>query len=133
MRKKAQKSKSGKAPLTIPKLKRKVWKVFSVYIRQRDKGICYTCGRKFDPKEMDAGHYISRRINSTLFNEKNVHAQCTYCNRYLYGNMAKYAIHLQGQYGQGILKELDKEAQKTKQFTREELEKLYNKYKNGKT
>ena len=39
-------------------LKNKLWKVCSEYIRRRDKGICFTCGRKASGSGYHAGHYI---------------------------------------------------------------------------
>ena len=41
---------------------------------------CITCGKKNHPKDVDAGHFISRGHASVLFNENNVFAQCKFCN-----------------------------------------------------
>jgi hypothetical protein len=71
---------------TSPKvMKAKAWKMFSTYIRLRDclkttgtldKGVCITCGKLCDFKELQAGHYIGGRGNSVLFDEKIVNGQC---------------------------------------------------------
>lgn len=70
-------------------LKDKAWKQFSIYIRTRDclkttgtttRGICYTCGKKFDFKELQAGHCIGGRHNFVLLDEDLVNAQCQICN-----------------------------------------------------
>jgi len=91
-----------------PNLKKKLWKIFSEYIRRRDDGKCYTCSTKKDWKEMDAGHFIpAGGSNPELyFNEKNVHCQCTSCNRFKHGNLSVYAYNLTLQYGDKILDEL---------------------------
>jgi len=65
--------------------KAKAWKVFSRYIRERDKWTCYTCGKSGEHDEdrashFDAGHLISRYWAATLFDEDNVHCQCKGCN-----------------------------------------------------
>jgi len=41
-------------PKSINELKKALWTVFSKWIRQRDKFICYTCGKPGN----HAGHYV---------------------------------------------------------------------------
>jgi len=113
---------------TISQLKKKLDAVFSKYIRQRDAGICYTCGNKKEPKYQQNGHYISRQHNSTRFDEENCHCQCVACNVFKKGNMDEYALRLQRQYGSGILKKLNKKKWQTKQFTVQELEEMIEYY-----
>ena len=66
------------------KYKEQAWKWCSRFIRLRDtdNGVvtCITCGKKDYPKYVDAGHYISRQHNSTFFDERNIFAQCKFCN-----------------------------------------------------
>jgi len=89
-------------------LKKKFWKVFSEYIRRRDKGVCISCGKRDDWKNQDAGHYIPKTKGlSIYFDEKNVNCQCTYCNRFMHGNLTTYAIALRRKYGEEILEELE--------------------------
>lgn len=98
-------------------LKKKLWKVFSEYIRQRDKGICISCGKKDDWKNTDAGHYIPKTAGlSIYFDERNVNCQCTYCNRFMHGNLSRYAIALRRKYGENILEELDEMRVKTRKI-----------------
>lgn len=60
--------------------------IFSQYIRLRDSKNgyckCITCGEiKFWEKDkMQCGHYISRRILITRFDELNCNTQCENCN-----------------------------------------------------
>lgn len=124
----------AKRQKTISQLKKEAWKWFSQYIRLKDADwrgyvACYTCGEKFHWLQMDAGHYESRRYNNTLFDERNVHPQCRRCNRFLEGNKPRYATHLVQDYGPDILFELQKAAQISRQWTREELEDLIFVYK----
>lgn len=77
------------------KIKKITWNWFSKYIRLRDclkttktmtRGICYTCGKEFDFKDLQAGHCISGRGNYILLDEDCVFAQCYRCNIALKGN-----------------------------------------------
>jgi len=92
------------------KIKKKLWKLFSEYIRQRDEGKCFTCSTQKHWKDMDAGHYIPTSIcgEYLYFDERNVNCQCTACNRFKHGNLTEYARRLVEKYGGGILKKLDK-------------------------
>lgn len=85
-----------KSKTSISKLKEKLWKVFSLYIKNRDKWTCYTCGRKAEGAGMHAGHFISKRIGgiALYFHEDNVHAQCYHCNINLGGNQWEYGKKL---------------------------------------
>ena len=73
------------------KYKDGAWKWTSRYIRVRDTdgatGLvsCLTCGKKLPPKNAQARHYISRRHNSLLFDERNIISQCAYCNNPAWG------------------------------------------------
>lgn len=80
----------------ISTLKKKLWAVFSEYIRKRDEGVCFTCGGNGS----QAGHFIPKSIGGIelYFNERNVHAQCFRCNINLGGWIAKYWITLQQRY-----------------------------------
>jgi hypothetical protein len=76
---------------------KKLDKVFSEYIRQRfakDGWVqCVTCGTRKHWKEVDAGHFVSRRHYSTRWDPSNVHVQCKKCN--IFGNGENY---LMGKY-----------------------------------
>ena len=70
---------------------------FNSFIRARDAGKpCICCARTKDSSaapggEWDAGHYRSRGSAPHLrFDERNVHAQLKYCNRYASGNVVSY-------------------------------------------
>jgi len=89
---------------TNAQLKKQLWKVFSVYIRTRDKMVCFTCGRKGEGSGIHAGHFIPKSIGGLVlyFHESNVHAQCYHCNINLGGNSYIYGQKL----GEKICKEL---------------------------
>lgn len=89
---------------TKGQLSKTLWKVFSEYIRKRDKGICFTCGRQCEGKGYHAGHFVTQGSGGLLlkFHEKNVHGQCYNCNINLGGNHYIYGKKL----GAKIVKEL---------------------------
>jgi predicted RNA-binding Zn-ribbon protein involved in translation (DUF1610 family) len=84
-----------------PQMERKLWKVFSEYIRLRDSnsqgvGKCISCGKWLHWKEAHAGHYIPRVaiFKAIKYHEWNVNLQCPYCNKFLEGNSDSYRSNL---------------------------------------
>lgn len=89
--------------------KKKLDVIFSRFIRWRDKGQCYTCPKKDDPKFMQCGHFNPRQYLSTRYDERNNHCQCYACNMLYNGQPSRYAQHLIEDFGQGIINELEKD------------------------
>lgn len=77
---------------------------FSKFIRLRDSkdGVftCCSCGQIKPYDKADAGHFINRRWMAVRWNETNVHAQCSSCNRFDEGNAAGYAMFMIRKYGE---------------------------------
>src|SRR6056300_1905448 len=73
-------------------------KIFSEYIRRRyaKNGIaeCVTCGKKDHWKNLQAGHFMSRKHYATRWDEENVEVQCMACNVYRYGEQYKFSLYL---------------------------------------
>lgn len=95
----------------------------SLRVRQRDNGVCFTCGVKKPIEEMNAGHFIHK--NCLDFNKMNINCQCVKCNQYLSGNLGIYAIKLIEKYGKEQVDNLIFDGQKTHKFTLGELETIY--------
>ena len=76
----------------------KLDKVFSEYIRRRyainDIAECVTCGKKDHWKDLQAGHFMSRKHYATRWDEENVQVQCVGCNVYRYGEQFKFSKYL---------------------------------------
>jgi len=112
----------------------KTWKVFSRFIRRRDclkttgtltRGKCTTCGREYPIGKLDAGHFQNKKMHSNLrYDEMNVNAQCTYCNRYQHGALDKYTRALDGIYGRKKVDDLIDRGRITKKWTISELDEL---------
>lgn len=97
--------------LTILKLKSKLDRIFSQYIRLRDADNngniqCYCCGKILPWKESENMHFIPRQHMSLRFSEINCHAGCTRCNHFLNGNIEMYTIHMKKDYGEDIVERL---------------------------
>lgn len=58
---------------------------------------------------MNAGHYIAKGACGAdyYFSEKNVHAQCSYCNLALEGNRPAYRQFIVKTYGDDVLWDLE--------------------------
>ena len=118
---------------TVTSVKKKVWPLFSQYIRMRDClkttgctsfGLCITCGKRYHIKLLQAGHFISGRHNANLFSERGTHAQCYNCNINLRGNILEYRRKIIELYGDGADIELETEAGQIKKYTLSDLEGL---------
>lgn len=116
----------------VSKLKKEADKYFSTYVRYRDGNIidgewfsqCITSGQWIPIKKAQAGHFMSRRYNSTRYEEENVNAQSYRDNVLFYGEQYKYALAIDEKYGEGTAAKLAKMAQTPHQFTVEELQQI---------
>ena len=129
----------SKATLTYRAAKKKAWTEFSKYIRTRDclqstgrsyYGKCFTCSRITEFAYLHAGHFISGRNGSILFDERGCHAQCAYCNVGLDGNKKAYETKMINLYGRETIDKLQIQAKQIKKYTINELEELASYYRN---
>lgn len=117
----------------IPKLKKQAWDAFSKWIRARDtqeSGFCKccTCDRHREPQAMQCGHFVSRVMESTLFDEQNNHSQCAGCNMPPNnGRPFEYAAFLNKQYGAGTADKIRARAHR-RRLSRQELETILKRY-----
>jgi hypothetical protein len=95
----------------LQRAKDKADKYFSLYVRQRDaiSGIarCCTCGERHHWKQIDCGHFMSRRYQSTRFDEKNCAPQCRACNRFNQGRQFEMGKYLDKKYGFGTANKME--------------------------
>ena len=117
---------------TVAKVKKRVWLLFSRYVRLRDclkttgspdYGECISCGNTKSYHDLDAGHFVSKHANN-YFSQLGVHAQCRHCNRFLHGNQLGYRRGLVELYGEEMVEVLELENRPIKKFTIGELEEL---------
>lgn len=100
--------------LTTSQLKKKLDKVFSIYIRNKYaiNGYvqCYTCGVTKSISEMQNGHFISRSYLATRYDEDNCRPQDIGCNIFGNGRPVEFARKLELE-NKGIVAKLYKKAQ----------------------
>lgn len=94
---------------SLSALKKRAWSVFSKWVRIRDKGICFTCGRDVGVEKANAGHYVDRSICGVIlnFHPRNVHCQCVGCNLWKHGNKSAYRKKMIELYGQSRVDNLE--------------------------
>lgn len=107
----------------VPRLRRKLWSLFSRYVRNRDGGVCFTCPEP-NQNGNQAGHFYSRRIPSICYDPKNVHAQCSYCNEYLHGAPGAYSQNIVERYGKAELTRIRNRARTQHKWTAPDLQEL---------
>jgi len=120
--------KTAKKP-TRSKLVKKLDTVFSQYIRRSNADnngycTCVTCNKTFHWKEIQAGHFMSRKHYSIRWDERNVKPQCVACNVYRAGEQYKYSIFL----GTELANVLYLQSKEIVKFTNYELEDMINDY-----
>lgn len=116
---------------TITTLKKKLWKIFSIYIRMRDciqttgtilHGKCCTCKRDYPIGKLQAGHFIPGREDSILFDPTCVHAQCYRCNVQRSGEWVKYFRFMEKNYGRELVFKLMEKSETKCMITPEWIE-----------
>lgn len=107
-------------------------RIFSLYIRYRGSkdGIntCFTCNKPFPIKELQDGHYESRRHKSLKYHEYNNHPQCYHCNITLKGNYTVYALKMIDKYGKEFVDMLSVMKHNTVKWTAFEYQLMIKEY-----
>lgn len=108
-------------------------RIFSQYIRISHIGNdglvkCYTCPNKMLYKQIQCGHFQSRRYMSTRYHEGNCRPQCYACNVGKSGEQFRFGLNLNEEFGEGHAESMERLAQEVKKFTPEELLELIQHY-----
>jgi len=106
--------------------------VFSIYIRKKnidENGFtnCYTCGKYDHWKNLQCGHYISRKHFSLRWSELNTRPQCVGCNIFKKGNLDVYALNLMREK-ENILEDLNRVKNTIVKFNDDELIEMIKQY-----
>ncbi len=108
---------------------KKLWKVFSEYIRLRDTdargfGKCFTCSNIRHYTKGDCGHGIGRQHKGTKYNEKNNHFQCKHCNGFEGGKREVYKEEMNKRYGAQTWELMELAARKPSKLSQFEIDAL---------
>ena len=106
--------------ISLKALHKKAWELQSKYIRQLERGICFTCGKHGEWKSQQAGHYIHG--NRMDFDPINIHCQCVRCNKWLHGNLGVYGERMIAEFGEQAVAELRERSKQEHKFNILELE-----------
>lgn len=114
--------------------KRKLWPIFSEYIRRKDAdqyGMvkCISCSTIAPWKDLQAGHCLPKSLGlSIYFDERNVKPQCATCNLTLQGNQYQFMRALEAIYGSDISEELNEQRRHIRQIKAWEFEEMIDNY-----
>lgn len=128
---------------SLSKLKKELWSVFSIFIRQRDKGVCFTCGKVLPNfydrhgnlldgwKSAHAGHFVTAKTcpPPLYFDERNVNCQCYHCNINLSGNWVEYEKAIIRKYGEKVCQTLKQMKYVNAKWSRSDYEEKIEYYK----
>lgn len=130
--------KKKKRKKSLQSLKHKAWKLFSLWIRQKDAdhrgfNYCVSCGKVDHWKSLQAGHFIPKSHGLVYyFHEKNVHPQCERCNIWDKENAKiKYMQFMIDKYGIAVIAELQELKQMPVKYSRTDYEELIKKFTVG--
>lgn len=82
---------------------------------------CVTCGYTNHWKELQGGHFISRRYTAHKLMEENIHPQCRGCNGPLGSNPIVYTTWMIDTYGRDFVDQLIQTKSETKKYSRPEI------------
>ena len=114
---------------TVAKLREEAAVLLQKLVRMKAADVdgiaqCVTCGKKQHFKEMDGGHFISRKYTATKLIEENVHPQCKGCNKYASGRHDDYSLYMVDTYGIEMVRELNDKKRELCKQNRIELEEI---------
>lgn len=117
---------------TLSEYEAEAKKEFQKFIRLRDKDLPCPCCGAVKAKEWHGSHFYSANLYSgTIFDERNVHKCCDYCNVYLHGNLLEYRKGLIQRFGEQFVQQLDEDATalRNRKYTKLELIEIKAKYR----
>lgn len=111
------------------KLVKKLDVIFSKYIRNKNadkRGFvkCFTCDRKYPVKNIQNGHFMSRKNYSTRWIEENCAPQCYGCNVMQQGKQYEFAKRL----GEETAERMYRLSKETVKYSNYDLEQMIEHY-----
>ena len=121
--------KRTKSPLV--QMKARIDRLMSQYIRAKnieEDGLiqCATCETRDTYKNMQCGHFMSRRYMNTRWAYNNMLPQCKACNMFNQGRQWLMGREIDKRYGNGTAQRMHLQSRETKRWTLRELNALHN-------
>lgn len=106
--------------------KAKCDKYFSEWVRRsnakNDLCTCITCGQMYHWTRIHCGHFMSRRYESTRYDEKNCAPQCVSCNTFNQGRQYEFGKAIDQKYGAGTADSLEQKSKMLCKRTKSDYE-----------
>lgn len=96
-------------------------RVFSIFIRERDRGNPCITSEKLWREDFQCGHFQSRRHLNTRWHEKNAHSQSPEDNNWWAGEQFKHWLAIDRLYWKWTAEQIMRLAQDTSKTTDEEI------------
>lgn len=121
----------------IQTIKESIKKYYNKYIRLKEcyettgstsHGVCVTCGKTKEFRQLECGHFIHGAQDPYRFHEDVTHIQCTHCNKFA-NKSHEYLDYMYNRYGVEHTENLRALRHSDFKYTRQELEDLEVKYK----
>jgi hypothetical protein len=129
---KAKKQKVRDNVVKYSKLMAEAKAAFQKWVRKRDEHLpCISCG-KLTAEQWDGSHLFKSEVyRGVIFHPWNVNRACSYCNRWLDGNLIPYRKELINRIGLDKVELLEQEANQTRQrkWSRDELVEIRDEFK----
>lgn len=112
----AERKKRAKSSLSA--FKKKLWKKFSAFIKQRDGNTCFVCGKTpLVGNDWHAAHCFSAgKYPALRWRFDNVFSGCAKCNIWLKGNYIEYHDQYRKRFGEEAYKYLHDHRNDVKQW-----------------
>lgn len=110
------------------KLKKKLWKLLTPKIKERDGYVCQSCGAKVEGANAQGGHLIAKSVCGVVlcYMWFNLFCQCYRCNINAGGNSAILNLRVSKKLGYNVAERLEKIRRETKnvQWNIQDLQQL---------
>lgn len=115
-----------KKTMSRSQLVKRLDSVYSQYIRLKNADsdgycICVTSGKRIYWKEIQNGHFYSRKYLPTRWDDTNCHPQSVADNIFLRGNYINYTRYMIDRYGRDYVDELERKAKSGAKISTPEL------------
>lgn len=120
--------------VSLAKLKKKLDTIYSKWVRMNNADsdgncVCISCGAIFFWRDIQNGHYCSRRHDILRWSPLNTFPQCKKCNIFTEGNKIWYRRNLVDNiFGENKVRDIENKSLEPSNFKRKDIEDMIFKY-----